>query len=107
MDLQEEGIGFVAISQALAENGIAAARFLRMDKWVGCSKEHPTAQMERFSGPVLSRSRRHLEPGKRLVQIVIKRLHDPEKLCRLCSNPFRILPFLVFQRIFQIPTLIL
>ena len=35
MDLQEEGIGFVAISQALAENGIAAARFLRMDKWIG------------------------------------------------------------------------
>lgn len=27
MDLQEEGIGFVAISQALAENGIAAVRF--------------------------------------------------------------------------------
>lgn len=107
MDLQEEGIGFVAISQALAENGIAAARFLRMDKWVGCSKEHPTAQMERFSGPVLSRSRRHLEPGKRLVQIIIKRLHDLEKICSLCNKLFRILPFLVLQRIFQIPALIL
>ncbi len=51
------------------------------------------------------RSRRHLEPGKRLVQIVIKRLHDPEKLCRLCNKLFRILPFLVLQRIFQIPAL--
>ncbi len=24
----------------------ASARFLRMDKWVGCSLEHPTAQLE-------------------------------------------------------------